>query len=677
MSTGTPPARSHFVGLRAGRGRVNGLDGLRAIAIISVLVFHLDRHWLPGGFIGVDVFFVVSGFLISTLLMRELERTGRVSLTDFYLRRARRLLPALVFVVVGAISLAFVVDRELLLDMGRQTLGAGTFSTNWLEIAAGSDYFAATQPLLLMNFWSLAVEEQFYLFWPVLLILLLATTRTLRPRVTIVAAVAIASAVLMSVMLDPAAATRVYYGTDTHLFGLMIGVVLALTWCSPGHSVLWSDPWQRARGAILLGGLSVLAILLLTLSETTAFTFRGGLFLASLSSAALIASLLAGPQWWAAVMDLPPLRWIGERSYGLYLWHWPLILLTDSALPSTPGTTRYTLVRLLAVALTLLITEASYVFIEMPIRRDGFRATLARWGTALRGEGRTVLPVRVATALGALCLVMSGIGLAIAPTQTAAERMAADNATLLAQIKARRAATPMPTSTPSLTTAAVTSTSIAPAAPTPTLTGDFNGIQEKKGAKYPPAVPRPTGLGHIAPNSTFTMPRGDEITIIGDSMVATTAAALEWYYPGVDLDGRSNRQWDEALGIIRERSSGLRRAVVIDVGTNGSVKEDDLRQALDVIGPRRMVVLMTIYGRSDWIDQSNDVLRKVAAEHPNVIVTEWNAVAKAHPDILQPDKTHPTTAGAHSFAKTIASGLVTLSEKATGHKVNWTEPVIP
>ena len=145
----------------------------------------------------------------------------------------------------------------------------------------------------------------------------------------------------------------------------------------------------------------------------------------------------------------------------------------------------------------------------------------------------------------------------------------------------------------------------------------------------------------------------------------------------VELDGRSNRQWGEALDVVRKHGDGLRRAVVIDVGTNGSVNEGDLRQALDVIGPQRMVVLMTIYGRSDWIDQSNDILRRVAAERPNVVVTEWNAVAKAHPEALQPDKTHPDLDGAHLFAKTVASGLVTLSEKATGRAVDWVEPVIP
>ncbi|HEX5968444.1 MAG TPA: acyltransferase, partial [Intrasporangium sp.] len=214
-------------------GRIEGLDGIRALAIVAVLVFHLNASWLPGGFLGVDVFFVVSGFLITTLLVREHERSGRIAFGDFWARRARRLLPALVVTVTLSTLIARLVSGDLLVHVGRQIVGALTFSTNWVEITAGSSYFDQTAPQLFMNFWSLAVEEQFYLVWPGLT-LLLVTFLAARTRVAVALGIAAVSTWLMAVLLEPGSdATRVYYGTDTHVMGLMIGAALAFAWASP------------------------------------------------------------------------------------------------------------------------------------------------------------------------------------------------------------------------------------------------------------------------------------------------------------------------------------------------------------------------------------------------------------------------------------------------------------
>src|SRR5690606_3081521 len=300
-------------------GHIPGLDGLRALAILGVLVFHFTPTVLPGGFLGVDVFFVISGFLITTLLLRELGRRGRVDLPQFWLRRARRLLPALVSTVLVSVSLAAVAGGDLLVDVGRQVLGAFTFSTNWLEVGAGASYFAQTSPVLFLNFWSLAVEEQFYLLWPVLLVVLVAVVSSGRHRVRVALAVAAVSAVLMGVLYTPGEdATRVYYGTDTHLFGLMIGVALAFAWSAPG-SWLHSPAWLRLRQPAALAAAGGLLVLMLVLRDDSALTFRGGILVASLLTAVLVAALLGPSTLYQRIMRMPPVEWVGQRSYGIYL----------------------------------------------------------------------------------------------------------------------------------------------------------------------------------------------------------------------------------------------------------------------------------------------------------------------------------------------------------------------
>src|SRR5690606_5368450 len=240
--------------------RFAGLDGLRAIAVLTVMLYHLTPGAMPGGFLGVDIFFVISGFLITSLLLSEHASTGRIRLGHFWRRRARRLLPALGVLLLVCCTAAWVISSDLLVGLGQQVLGATTFSSNWLAITAGRSYFDDTTPELLRNLWSLAVEEQFYLLWPlVVLLLLLVRWRWL--RVTIIAVAAVASAAAMAVLFVPGTdATRVYYGTDTHSFGLALGAVLALA------GARWSRQsvdWRRTPKVMLpiVGLFAVVALL--------------------------------------------------------------------------------------------------------------------------------------------------------------------------------------------------------------------------------------------------------------------------------------------------------------------------------------------------------------------------------------------------------------------------------
>ncbi len=621
---------------RTTSGHLDGLDGLRALAIAAVVVYHLDPGWLPGGFLGVDVFFVVSGFLITTLLQREALSHGRVAFGRFWTRRARRLIPALVACVVVSVVAARIAHHDLVVHIGRQLLGALTFSTNWVEIAAGSSYFDQTSPQLFMNFWSLAVEEQFYLVWPLVVAALLTATVLARRRLALGVAtclgVAALSTALMALLYVPGEdATRVYYGTDTHVMGLMLGAALAFAWSSSWRS-RYARVWLRVRRPALGAALAILAVLLWVLREDSPLTYRGGLLLGCIATVILVVALLPTgsssaadeESRWRRLMSAEPVAWIGRRSYGIYLWHWPVIVIVAQELRTEPGTFQYVVSAIWCVIVTIALADLSYRFVEAPIRVWGFRECGRMvWGAVRSGSSWAP---RVAVGASVVLLAGSLAVVATAPTRSDTEQLIADNA----------AAAPAP----------------APAA-------------------LPSSAPTPQPN---TPPQDWSMPSGDQIDVFGDSLVATTRGAFDYYFPGVRQDAKSNRRWSDGLAAVTARGADTRRAAVLAFGTNAGVTEATVVQALDVLGPDRMVVLVNLYDpRSTFIDESNATLARVAASRPNVIVADWNAAIRANLGLLQSDRVHPGIPGALLFAKTVRSALAELSTRHTGQPVTLKE----
>lgn len=334
-----------------------GLDGVRAIAVVAVLIYHAGAGWLPGGFLGVDVFLVLSGFLITTLVAHEVEHTRAFGIRDFYVRRVARLVPAL-WTTVAAVGVAGLVWREELADLRGEIVAGLTYTSNWWQIAGESSYFSSSgRPPLLRHLWSLALEGQFYLFAPVMAWVLLRWGRRTLGRVALV--LALASTALMTVwavvaeMPVPFDPSRLYFGTDTHLAPLMIGVALACVWRPwrtwPGRTT-WlrgSDATPGWRSGLLadVAGVFALAVVLgvmLVEGELSAGLYRGG-FLAFSALAAVVVAAAAHPgSLLARALSLPPLAWLGTRSYGIYLLHWPIFALTRPGLdvPGPSGSSR-------------------------------------------------------------------------------------------------------------------------------------------------------------------------------------------------------------------------------------------------------------------------------------------------------------------------------------------------
>ncbi len=456
---------------------------------------------------------------------------------------------------------------------------------------------------------------------------LLAFTRRPEVRAATALGLALLSAGLMALRLDPDSPTRVYYGTDTHVMGLMLGAALAFVYAAPHRAWTTSTWWAEHRRQVGAVALVTLLGLMALGGEDSALTFRGGILLASVATTALLLVVVERPGRLRAVLELPPARWVGERSYGIYLWHWPVFLVIGSDLPVAPGGGTYLLTRLWCVVVTFVIADLSYRFVETPVRRHGFAgsarvatARLRRWGTR---SARIVWSVVLVLVVALVAVLVT------APDRTSTEELISANEAELV------GAAPSPAAS-------------APAASTPATRDNV----------APAAVP-----------AVWTMPKGSEIDAFGDSMMVGAVHAIRYYLPKVRVDAKSNRKWNEAPKLVGARGDGLRRAVVLAFGTNAGTDEASIKRTLAEIGPNRMVVIVTEHGRFSRVKTDNERLRALVAGMPNVRLAEWDAALAGTSGQLQPDGIHPSLKGAHLYAKTVRQAFAELSEAHTGTKV--------
>ncbi|MFE5321526.1 acyltransferase family protein [Paenibacillus sp. NPDC056579] len=395
-----------------GNGRyMPGLDGLRALAVLFVILYHLNVNWAPGGLLGVGIFFVLSGYLITDILIAQWRKRGRLDLKEFYLRRARRLMPALLVMILAVVAWITLFDRGRLPSLLGEVVSALLYVNNWWHIVHEVSYFESFDPPSPFgHIWSLAVEEQFYLLWPILLALGLMLAPRRGRLVGLTLLLALVSALVMAFLYEPGTdPSRVYYGTDTRAFALLIGAALAIVWPSGKLSA------GASRSAHLLldgiGGASLLAVLAMIwlTDQYDSFLYRGGFVLLSIAVAALVAALAHPASRLGAALGWSPLRWLGVRSYGIYLWHYPVIVLTSPTVNT--GSTSIPLA-LGQMALCIALAALSWRFIEEPIRQGALgplwkqvRSREWRWD-------RVLLSRRIVSVCALLVLAMSCVGVA-------------------------------------------------------------------------------------------------------------------------------------------------------------------------------------------------------------------------------------------------------------------------
>ena len=664
--------------VRAGQRYMPGLDGLRAVAVLAVIAFHEQLGWAPGGLLGVGVFFTLSGYLITDLLLGQWAARGRVALADFWARRARRLLPALFVMVAVITAWVTLFDRARLPTLRGADAAAAAYSSNWYLIIQGQSYFARfAPPQPLDHLWSLAVEEQFYLVWPWLLLAGLLLVRKIRrgrpggvawlalPTMALAAGSAWAMLALYHPGLDP---TRVYEGTDTRAAGLLIGAALAMTWPSRRPA-----PGRAARAVLDVGGFAGLAVIALMIWRTgqySPFLYRGGLVLLSFASAAVIAAVAVPSALTGRVLGCPPLRWLGVRSYGIYLWHYPVIVLT------TPANSTENLVRAAwQAAVTIVVAALSWRYIEEPIRRGA----LARLWKQVRAT--TARPA------GAHAAVRTGRAgaLAAAPTALAAVAAAAVLVTASAGLSGAFSA-------PAATNAASLAGSSLPAP-------SGHGSSPAAGAQ--PAAARAGNKLPSSGSATALRTSCNAVAHLGDStsegMVSAAYLAnpnqrlvAQYHDVGVKkvvtnivgansivetLPGDTNG-YNAAKGIVKQ---GFKGCWVIALGTNDAAdvaigSSVDPAQRIGEImsvahgSPVLWVNVVSTLNSGPYAESSmqawNTALSRACAKYPNMRVFNWASLVQ--PSWFISDGIHYTSAGYAQRSEQIADA-VAKAFPARGH----------
>ena len=620
-------------------GYLPGLDGVRALAVIGVLLYHADLSWIPGGFLGVDVFFVLSGFLITSLILEEFDRSGKVDFRKFYLGRARRLLPALILVLVVVSLAAALVYQDAARQLASDVVASIFYVNNWWYIAADQSYFEFIgRPPLLKHLWSLAVEEQFYLVWPA--IAFLAMRRFARKGVFAVAAtLAILSTIWMLQLAvangfpDFADPSRAYFGTDSHSMGLLIGAAMATFW-RPGR-MRRSLPTGASAIITAIGIAALLAVIwfFVFVGEFTPWLYRGGFLGLALIVATLIAAASHPGVGLGKAMGTQPWRYIGQRSYGLYLWHWPVFMATrpglDLPLDGVP-------LLILRLGLTVGIAELSFRFVEMPIRRGVIQRYAARIKAASGARRRRLRLVATAMISATVVSVVAVALLLAATTRTAGETVVAADV-----------AAAMGIASGGPTEVSLDDGSEGPAVePSAASSGGTGTTSPATAGATPPATPtRDTGT----------------VSAIGDSVMLGARSVLKDVIPGTRVDAAVSRYPGAFIGKLKRYVAGNRLApiVVLHPGTNGVLPESMMREMLDILADSPRVVVVNTNMPRTWREPNNNVMADVVPEYPNAVLADWRAASLDKPEYFASDGIHLTEKGAKAYANLIkqAAGL--------------------
>ena len=572
---------------------IAGLDGLRAVAVLMVIGYHLKLPIFKGGVLGVTIFFVISGFLITRLLLQELQKTNKIDLKNFWVKRIKRIWPAMILMVSVTVIVCALFNRLLLSKASQDYISVLLGYNNWYQIFNNISYFdngGAPSPLL--HCWSLAIETQFYLIFPLIIIIIAKFKSTKKERHQVLSIVTtvliIVSSLLMMILFNPNGdPSRVYYGLDTRCFSLLVGALLAII----VESDIKIGLTKPANDIIGIISLVCVCIIVTKVTGYDAFLYKGGYLLTSILTAFVILSILRKQSMLSKFLSIPVIDWLGKLSYSIYLWHYPIIILISG------GKTSPWYIMLIEVILTLVLASASYYLVETPIRRGILSKTVKMLKDKIQKDQRVIKKgITIASVCLAL-LITSSLCVAFVPKETMSKQI-----TQTTKTQPKKKQTP------------------APQQSQPTLS------QEEVCSKL-------------------------NIFIIGDSVALGASSKLQETFPQGKIDAKVSRHCSDSVDILQAAlNSGWNGdGLIFSLGTNGPVYDfmPKVRSMLDASKP--MFVLSVHAPYQSWSDDNNAKIKQFVDENDNVYLIDWASYSEGHPDWFVKDETHLTDTGIDAF----------------------------
>ena len=573
---------------------ISSIDGLRAIAVTAVVLYHLGISWIPGGFLGVDLFFVISGYVITRLILDSINQSSALDLRAFYAARIRRIYPGFLFMVISTIIFIGVWAPEAIKRFLSDLPYALSGTINWALVARNQDYFETIgRPPLLQHTWSLAVELQFYLIWPIILLTVLKYfgKKNIARIALIIAIISGTALFLVSLQLDQANSAKVshiYFGTDTHSLGLFLGSALAVSWIPQNLSANITRRAQDVIDGIGVVGLLGLISTFLFIDESNASLYQIAFPLAAIFGCLVIISLVHPASRFAPIISTPPFRWIGQRSYGIYIWHWVIFQVTRPSVDLSGETWALYLARVLLV---LALADISLRWVEIPFRQGQVQ-------TWFRGMKYRSSKERVRQQLSVLVSIIAVLAVTSSISVSAINRS--------------------------------------------------NQISQVINEELTDQEDSPVDLG----STTGLWVTGDSV-ILGIRSKLENKEHISLVNARV---GRQAPELLAVMRV--DQSSVPSSPVIFNLGNNNALSEQTVVEIFEVIKNQPQIIVVNTAVPRPWRDANNAIISKVAARYANVKLVDWDRISKDRPELFAPDGVHLSPMGSDVYVDLVLSVLV-------------------